>query len=299
MDPPHDRQCCRQRKPTLGIIISTRSRKLSLYRRYQRTQSTMISRSGNGGALKRSSNVQHAWPGSSRLLICRRICRHTHAFAPDTLFWPRKQICLSGVDAQLPRISEETGARFIWRAVYSPELYRPRPDPIRSTPQIGGGSTTARSIALKTSRDGLLSTASRIPEPDWNRVNWRRLALACVVARSIAALASLREQLANPLFSHGKSSPRQPDDDLVDLAQLSGLASHHFIADLAHDETERLHKQNIERALAAGAFGVPTYSLRTPAKCFSVKTGCPFSQASPMGSGGLTAYGLVRKTDCD
>jgi 2-hydroxychromene-2-carboxylate isomerase len=40
---------------------------------------------------------------------------------------------------------------------------------------------------------------------------------------------------------------------------VSGLASDHFIADLAHDETERLHTQNIERALAAGVFGVPTF----------------------------------------
>ena len=62
---------------------------------------------------------------------------------------------------QLPRISEETGARFIWRAVYSPELIaRAGSDPFQAT--IGGGST-ARSIALKTSRDGLLSMASRIP----------------------------------------------------------------------------------------------------------------------------------------
>jgi 2-hydroxychromene-2-carboxylate isomerase len=41
------------------------------------------------------------------------------------------------------------------------------------------------------------------------------------------------------------------------LARLSGLA--HFIADLAHDETEQLRTQNIEKALAAGAFGVPTF----------------------------------------
>ena len=48
--------------------------------------------------------------------------------------------------------------------------------------------------------------------------------------------------------------------DRLDFAKLlSGLASHHFIADLADDETERLHTQNIERALAAGAFGVPTF----------------------------------------
>jgi hypothetical protein len=52
-------------------------------------------------------------------------------------------------------------------------------------------------------------------------------------------------------------NPRQTDHDLVDLARLSGLA--HFIADLAHDETERLHTQNIEKALAASAFGVPTF----------------------------------------
>jgi hypothetical protein len=52
------------------------------------------------------------------------------------------------------------GSRYSYLA--STQLPRISGGPIRSTPQIGGGST-ARSIALKTSRDGLLSMASYIP----------------------------------------------------------------------------------------------------------------------------------------
>ena len=89
-------------------------------------------------------------------------------------------------------------------------------------------------------------------------MNWRRVALACGVADRRGAGVVCANNLLTHCFS-GKHSPPATDDDLVDLARLSGLASHHFIADLAHDETERLHTQNIERALAAGAFGVPTF----------------------------------------
>ena len=55
-----------------SAIISTRSRKLSLYRRYQRTHSTMISRS-KWRPLKRSSTFNMLGQ-VHRGLICRRIC---------------------------------------------------------------------------------------------------------------------------------------------------------------------------------------------------------------------------------
>ena len=48
-----------------SAIISTRSRKLGLYRRYQRTQSTMKF-PVEMAAFEKIVNVQHAWPGSSR-----------------------------------------------------------------------------------------------------------------------------------------------------------------------------------------------------------------------------------------
>ena len=37
-----------------------------------------------------------------------------------------------------------------------------------------------------------------------------------------------------------------------------------------------MHTQNIERSLAAGAFGVPTF-VTDAGEVFLVKTGCPFS----------------------
>jgi 2-hydroxychromene-2-carboxylate isomerase len=157
---------------------------------------------------------------------------------------------------QLPRISEETGARFIWRAVYSPELIaRAGSDPFHAANRRGQYRPEYRAKDVQR-----WAALYGIPysEPDWNRVNWRRLALACVVADRRGA----GDVYANNLLTHcfsGKHSPPAADDDLIDLARLSGLASDHFIADLAHDETERLHTQNIERALAAGVFGVPTF----------------------------------------
>jgi 2-hydroxychromene-2-carboxylate isomerase len=195
---------------------------------------------------------------------------------------------------QLPRISEETGARFIWRAVYSPELIvRAGSDPFHAANRRGQYRPEYRAKDVQR-----WAALYGIPysEPDWNRVNWRRLALACVAADRRGA----GDVYANNLLTHrfsGKHPPPATDDDLIDLARLSGLASHHFIADLAHDETERLHTQNIERALAAGAFGVPTF-VTDAGEVFSVKTGCPFSGIT-YGEWRIAVYGSVRKTDCD
>ena len=54
-----------------------------------------------------------------------------------------------------------------------------------------------------------------------------------------------------------------------------------------------MHTQNIERSLAAGAFGVPTF-VTDAGEVFLVKTGCPFS-AITYGGGGLTARDRFEK----
>ena len=72
-----------------SAIISTRSRKLSLYRRYQRTQSTMISRS-KWRPLKRSSTFNMLGQ-VHRGLICRRICA-TPTLRTRTLVYPQLSI---------------------------------------------------------------------------------------------------------------------------------------------------------------------------------------------------------------
>lgn len=164
--------------------------------------------------------------------------------------------CSYLASTQLPRISEGTGARLFWRAVYSPELIaRAGSDPFHAANRRGQYRPEYRAKDVQR-----WAALYRIPysEPDWNRVNWRRLALACVVADRRGAGDAYANNLLIRCFS-GKTLPPETDDDLVDLARLSGLAGRDFIADLAHDEIERLHTQNIERALAAGAFGVPTF----------------------------------------
>jgi 2-hydroxychromene-2-carboxylate isomerase len=172
---------------------------------------------------------------------------------------------------QLRRISEETGARFIWRAVYSPELIaRAGSDPFHAANRRGQYHPEYRAKDVQR-----WSALYRVPytEPDWDRVNWRRLALACIVADRRGAGETYANNLFIRCFSGGNPPP-ETDDDLIDLARLSGLAGCDFIADLAHDETERLHTQNIERPLPPA---LSAYRLSSrPANCFSVKTACPF-----------------------
>jgi hypothetical protein len=118
---------------------------------------------------------------------------------------------------------------FIWRAVYSPELIaRAGSDPFHAANRRGQYRPEYRAKDVQR-----WAALYGVPysEPDRNRVNWRRLALACVVADRRGA----GDVYANNLLTHcfsGKHSPPATDDDLIDLARLSGLASHHFIADL-------------------------------------------------------------------
>ena len=87
LDPPHDRRV-RQRKPTLGHHLDEIT-KLSLYRRYQRTQSPMISLS-KWRPLKRSSTFNML---GHRRLICRRmIVAASRPHRPARALWP----CVAG-----------------------------------------------------------------------------------------------------------------------------------------------------------------------------------------------------------
>jgi 2-hydroxychromene-2-carboxylate isomerase len=105
---------------------------------------------------------------------------------------------------QLPRICEETGARFIWRAVYSPELIaRAGSDPFHAANRRGQYRPEYRAKDVQR-----WAALYGIPysEPDWNRVNWRRLA-SLRRRRSTRRWRRLREQLVNPLFFWETLSP--------------------------------------------------------------------------------------------
>jgi 2-hydroxychromene-2-carboxylate isomerase len=161
---------------------------------------------------------------------------------------------------QLPRITQETGARFIWRAIYSPELIaRAGSDPFHAANRRGQYLSDYRA------KDALRWAAFYcVPyfEPDWDLVDWRRLTLACVAADRQGASEAYASKLLTRCFAQD-GSPPVTDSDLVDLARSSGLPSNDFVAQLSNAHTEQSHTETIEAALAAGAFGVPTFVTDT------------------------------------
>lgn len=161
---------------------------------------------------------------------------------------------------QLPRLGEETGTQFIWRAVYSPELIsRAGSDPFDVVNRRGQYLPDYRD---KDARRWAALYAVPYSEPDWKVVNWKRLALACVAAQRRGVAETYANHLLRLCFTPDESPPIS-DDDLANLARSIGLVGHDFIADLASKETECLHQQNIEAALEDGAFGVPTFITDT------------------------------------
>jgi 2-hydroxychromene-2-carboxylate isomerase len=185
---------------------------------------------------------------------CAQSGAEPHEGAVTFYFGPGSRYCYLA-STQLQRIREETGARFIWRAVYSPELIA-RAGPIHHAANRRG-PYHAEYRAKDVQRWAALY---RIPysEPDWYRVNWRRLALTCIVADRHGAGDAYANNLLIRCFS-GKTLPPETDGELVDLARLSGLGGRDFIADLAHDDTERsAHAEHRERPCSR-RFGVPTF----------------------------------------
>jgi 2-hydroxychromene-2-carboxylate isomerase len=156
---------------------------------------------------------------------------------------------------QLDRLRAETGATFAWRALYSPDLIaRSGTDPFAEATRRGQYRADYRSRDARR-----WSALYRVPyvEPDWSAVDWRRLALACVAAEGRGCGEAYARRAFSACFGGGAPPPRGTDD-LIALGTGLGLDAD-FGATIDSAETARRHEQNLADALAAGAFGVPSF----------------------------------------
>lgn len=149
---------------------------------------------------------------------------------------------------QLPRIAHQTGAVFRWRAVLSGDLVA-RTGGIHRSPQDPGYRTTdverwARHYGVPF-RD--------VAEP----IDWRRWALACAAAQSLGSA----EAFALALYrrAYGEGSPPLDDDALALIAAGAGLDRGAFTEALSGPSAAATYAANLDAALAAGAFGVPSF----------------------------------------
>ena len=158
---------------------------------------------------------------------------------------------------QVPRLAAETGARFVWRPLYSGELIqRAGPDPFTAEHRRG-----QYDAAYRTQDAARWARYYGVPyvEPPWADIDWKRLALAAVAADWLGAGERYATRLFDACFANGRA-PRTVRD-LVDLAAAAGLPADKFGAALESPDAEQRHRANIDAAFAAGAFGVPSFVL--------------------------------------
>lgn len=156
---------------------------------------------------------------------------------------------------QVPSIARETGARFVWRPLYSRVLIeRAGRDPFAAEARRGQYQPAYRT---KDAQRWARFYGVPYAEPDWDAIDWRLLAMGCVAAE----LLGRAEPLAVALFAQcfGGGGRRFDAEGLVQLAAQLGAPAGEFSALLRSDETLRRHEQTIADALAAGAFGVPSF----------------------------------------
>lgn len=156
---------------------------------------------------------------------------------------------------QVPALAAETGARFRWRALNSGELIeRAGPDPFRVEARRGQYDP-----AYRTRDAGRWARLYGVPyaEPDWERVDWQELAFACVAAD----LCGKAEEFAIALFRRcfAEGDPPLTQAALGAVAASVGLSAEEFFGARDSEATAARHRANMAAALAAGAFGVPTF----------------------------------------
>lgn len=156
---------------------------------------------------------------------------------------------------QMPALARETGATFAWRPLYSRLLItRAGPDPFAAEGRRGQYDP-----AYRTRDAERWARHYGVPyrDPDWAAIDWRRLAFACVAAELLGKAEAYAWALFAACFDKGETA--FDADRLAELAAGAGIPAGRF-RDLLHSaEVEARHEQNMADALAAGAFGVPTF----------------------------------------
>jgi 2-hydroxychromene-2-carboxylate isomerase len=158
---------------------------------------------------------------------------------------------------QLDRLAAETGCRFVWRPLFSGDLFVARGrDPFAGTPASGQYDWAYRR------RDAERWAAYYgVPyrEPDDVTFDPRRLALACTAAARLGAVEPFSRNVFRALFVDGVS----PLDDEVcaALARQVGLDEAAFREALERPDTTSDLAVTVEEAARRAVFGVPSFVL--------------------------------------
>lgn len=149
---------------------------------------------------------------------------------------------------QLGRIEAEFGARFRWRALFSGELIA----------RAGGGPRSPQDPAYRALDVSRWARRYGVPyrEPQ-GAPDWRKLAMACVAAERLGAGPAFALALYAETF--GAGAPPLDDAALGRVATQAGLEAAGLLSALGEESTTKAYERNLTDALAAGAFGAPTF----------------------------------------
>jgi len=157
---------------------------------------------------------------------------------------------------RMDALEQETGCTVVWRPLYSGALMLRRGmHPFRQ-PSLPSGQYDwqYRSYDAKC-----WAAYYGIPyiEPDDGIMEFERYGLACVAADRQGVCAAFSKAMFKIVFADGKNDV--DDDTIVAIAKQSGLDGDAFLRTIDEDETAALHEKNVDDAVAAGAFGVPSF----------------------------------------
>ena len=156
---------------------------------------------------------------------------------------------------QVPSLSLEADANFEWVAVNSHDLIaKAGMDPFRSEVRRGQYAP-----AYRTRDANRWAAFYNVPyvEPDIAGINGKLMALACIAARRLGPGQIFARRLFKAWFVDGLAP--NTDEALAELGREASMDPQAFIAAIHAPETDAQHEANLERALAAGAFGVPSF----------------------------------------
>lgn len=153
-------------------------------------------------------------------------------------------------------LARDTGCTVVWRPLYSSALMLRRGmHPFRQA-KLPSGQYDWRYRRYDAE---CWAAYYRIPyvEPKDGIKEYERYGLACIAADRLGACAAFSQALFAAVFTEGRDD--LADDALKAIADRVGLDGAALVRMLDEPETAAAHERNIEDALAAGAFGVPTF----------------------------------------
>jgi 2-hydroxychromene-2-carboxylate isomerase len=157
---------------------------------------------------------------------------------------------------RMDALEQETGCTVVWRPLYSGALMLRRGmHPFRhATPPSGQYDWTYRRYDAEC-----WAACYGIPyvEPADGIKEYELYGKACVAADRLGACKEFSKALFAAVFTEGRDDIGK--GDLAKIATDAGLDAEALLGLVDDAETDARHERNVEDALAAGAFGVPTF----------------------------------------